>query len=290
MRREEAVPALQQMLQVEDAPIRNLLVEILSGIKTPDATRCLAQRAIFDLNPDVRKAATAALKDRDKQDYQEVILQGLRYPWPAVNDHTAETVVSLERKDLVPSLVKMLKEPDPCRPYKDEEKTVVREVVAMNHMSNCMVCHACSHSPSDLVRGRVPVPDERPQPAYYQSSNPNDIFIRGNITFLKQDFSLMQPVENPGTWPATQRFDYMVRNRKLNEIERAGYERLKLDLPKYEPTALLFALRELTGKDLGKTYQDWMPLATPVQVPTTPLLTPLEQPPSRKAHLPKEKG
>jgi hypothetical protein len=125
------------------------------------------------------------------------------------------------------------------------------------------------------VRGRVPIPDEQPPPAYYQSSNPNDIFIRGNITFLKQDFSLMQPVQNPGTWPGTQRFDYMVRTRKLNLNELTGYEALKLDLPKYEPTSLLFALRELTGRDMGKTYQDWLPLVTPVQEPTTPRLTPL---------------
>jgi hypothetical protein len=91
----------------------------------------------------------------------------------------------------------------------------------------------------------------------------------------------MQPVTSPGTWPETQRFDYMVRTRKLDELERARYERLKLKLPKYERTALLFALRELTGKDLGKTYQDWSPLLTPVQEPPTPLVTPVEELPTR---------
>ena len=67
------------------------------------------------------------------------------------------------------------------------------------------------------MRGFVPV-SGRPIPvAYYHSSKGN--FVRAEITYLKQDFSLMHPVTNHGVWPSLQRFDYLVRKRKLSPAE-----------------------------------------------------------------------
>jgi hypothetical protein len=84
-----ALPTLLQMLQIEDQPLRLLLVRELAKVKNKDTTMVLAQRAIFDLSPEVREAAVAALQKRNPQHYLPVILQGLRYPWVPVADNAA---------------------------------------------------------------------------------------------------------------------------------------------------------------------------------------------------------
>jgi hypothetical protein len=82
---------------------------------------------------------------RDK-DYTDILVQGLRYPWPAVAQRAARAVVKLERADLVPELVAFLDEPDPRAPVVkviDRKPVhVVRELVRINHHRNCMLCHA----------------------------------------------------------------------------------------------------------------------------------------------------
>jgi hypothetical protein len=73
------------------------------------------------------------------------------------------------------------------------------------------------------------------------------------VTYLRQDFSRLQPVEDAGPWPEMQRFDFLVRTREVSEDEAAAY-REKLDkrapgrLSPYHRAAQ-GALRELTGKD-----------------------------------------
>src|SRR5262249_43326781 len=75
--RAEAVPTLTQMLMAEDAPTRGLLVELLAAIPQKPATVALAQRAVFDLDADVRTAATRALKGRDPEAWRPVLLRAL---------------------------------------------------------------------------------------------------------------------------------------------------------------------------------------------------------------------
>ena len=67
--------------------------------------------------------------------------------------------------------------------------------------------------------------------------------IRGDITFLRQDFSVPQPVEWPDNWPAYQRYDYFVRTRYPTD------EELRRDGPATYPQreAVRWALRELGG-------------------------------------------
>src|SRR5262249_4507118 len=78
--RPEAIPALQPLLMHEDQPVRLMLVELLADIPGSAATVVLAQRAVFDLSPEVREAAVRALAGRRPEDYRPMFLYGLRYP------------------------------------------------------------------------------------------------------------------------------------------------------------------------------------------------------------------
>src|SRR5262249_36990124 len=102
-----------------------------------------------------------------------------------------------------------------------------------------------------------PAPVSTPQ--YYQSDR--GTFARADITYLRQDFSVQQPVSNPGPWPPYQRFDYLVRLRPLTQAEAAGLEGARNEgekAPGFQVReAILYTLRELTGKDGGTTPEGW---------------------------------
>ncbi|MBN9121712.1 MAG: HEAT repeat domain-containing protein [Planctomycetes bacterium] len=254
-----ALPTLTQMMQAENTAVRTLLVELLSKVKGKEASIALAQRAIFDLSPDVRAKAVQALADRPAAEYTPVLYYGLRYPWAAAADHSAEAIVALQLTDLVPELVKLLREPNPGLPVKTEKGYTIQEVVRVNHLCNCMLCHAPSLAKNDLVRGRVPMPGEDPPPLYYQESS--GLFVRADMTYLRQDFSVVQPVANAGKWAGNQRYDYLLRTRPLSKTEQAAFQKLEKEnkLPKAYPQleAVVYALRQLTGKDFGQTYEEW---------------------------------
>jgi hypothetical protein len=264
----EAIPALLQLLMAENKATRLVLVDVLEKIEGRDATRALAMRALVDLHADVRAAALRALRQRPRADYEQLFLSGLRYPWPAVADHAAEGIAALGMRDLAPRLVPMLDLPEPGAPFRmtlPNKKTMVvaREVVRVNHLGNCLLCHASSFDRADLVRGLVPTPGEAlpapvSTPRYYEGDR--GVFVRADITYLKQDFSVSQPVTNNGPWPAHQRFDYLVRHRPVSAQEQAAYQaRADFANPVYpQKEAVLFALRELTGQDRGDTAADWL--------------------------------
>jgi hypothetical protein len=143
---------------------------------------------------------------------------------------------------------------------------VVSEVVRINHLRNCVLCHSPSFSPSDLVRGAVPTPGKPlPAPAstpqYYETG---EAFVKAEVTYLQQDFSVVQTEPHPGQWPGHQRYDYVVRTRRLSASELHNWRLRKKEPPRpdqYEQReAVLFALREITGKDLGTSAQDWAKL------------------------------
>jgi hypothetical protein len=255
-----ALPALTQILQTENVESRLLLVEAIGAIRGEKASVALARRALFDLSPKVREKAIVALAGRPHPEYTATLLDGLRYPWPAVADHAAEAVAAIKRTDLVPELVNLLKEPDPTLPVKTDSGYSVKEVVGINHLCNCVLCHAPSFAWTDRIRGSVPQPDKQPPSSpYYQ-----DIlgtFVRADLTHLRQDFSVVQPVANADKWPDNQRYDYLVRTRPLSATEQSAFEKVQKQnkIPGSYPQqgSVLFALRELTGKDHGNTYEDW---------------------------------
>jgi hypothetical protein len=237
----DAIPALQQLLQAESKPARLLLIELLAKIGGPAATEALARRAIFDLAADAREVAVEALRKRPLPDARSVLLAGLQYPWPPVAEHAAEALVALSDRDALPTLEKLAQEP--------ERQTTSREVIKVNHLANCLMCHAPSTDATDLVRGRVPIPGQPIRspgetPQYYEGAT--GVFIRADVTYLKQDFSVMQPVLKPGAWPTYQRYDYLVRERAATAKEIA--ESAKREKPSDHRQAILFAIAELSGK------------------------------------------
>jgi hypothetical protein len=110
-----------------------------------------------------------------------------------------------------------------------------------------MVCHAPSQSKDDLVRGLVPIPGTEPSPQYYQATT--GTFVRADITFVRQDFSVVQPVGNSLKWPGNQRFDYLLRTRNATTAENKLYKQLQTDsklLGTYpQKEALLYALGQI---------------------------------------------
>jgi hypothetical protein len=261
----EAVPTLTQLLQAEDKPMRLLLVELVARIKGRAATYALLQRTLFDLCDEVREAAVTALAERPRDEYRPALLEAFRYPWPPVADHAAEALVALRDRPALPDLVRLLDEPDPrlpAAPAGEDGRAgtpVVRELVRVNHLKNCLLCHAPSTAPNEPVRGLVPTPGQPLPPTfspqYYDAGT--GTFVRADVTYLKQDFSVPQPVARPDAWPVSQRFDYLVRVRPATLDEVLELTRRPPTYPQRE--AVLFALRELTGKDAGRTSADWRP-------------------------------
>lgn len=267
------IGALMQMLAPESAEMRMGLVKYLTAIPHVEATRALAKFAIFTTEDEVRNAAVDELKVRREKDYTDILVMGLRYPFPAVAKRSADAVARMGRTDLIGELVTVLDEEDPRLPRtKDsgwKRTTVVREMVKVNHHRNCMMCHAPGTTgvvvQAGGVTAEVPVQDQAlPSPAQgYRQSSP-DLLIRIDVTYLRQDFSVMLAVAEAHPWPEMQRFDFMVRERIVTTEEAAVY-REKLTpkeagmLSPYHKAALS-ALRELTGKDTTPTAAAWRKL------------------------------
>ena len=105
----------------EDTPLRQMLVELLADIEGKAATIALAQRAVFDVSPEVRGQAVEALASRPKTDVRPVLTSALRYPFAPVADHAAEALAALRDEEAVPQLVGMLRLPDPSGPQFPKE-------------------------------------------------------------------------------------------------------------------------------------------------------------------------
>jgi HEAT repeat protein len=52
----------------------------------------LANLAVMDLDPTVRKAAAEALEGHAPKTYLPALLKAMRYPWPAVADNAADAL------------------------------------------------------------------------------------------------------------------------------------------------------------------------------------------------------
>ncbi len=272
------IAALMQMLAPEETGMRQGLVKKLSDIEGPEATRALARLAVFSVEKEVRQAALDALKARPRKDATEVLLAGLRYPWPAVAANAGEALTTLGRKDLVPQLVTFLDEPDPRAPADKEVNgkatLAVREVVRVNHHQNCLLCHAPGNTKdvpldrfagsTEVVVGEVPTPGlplKPPSQGYGSSSSP-DILVRVDVTYLRQDFSMKMPVKNAGAWPEQQRFDFLVRTRPVTAAEIKAYRKWEQkqgkDYLSPNHQAALKALTALTGRKASEpTSQAW---------------------------------
>jgi hypothetical protein len=274
----ERVAALTQMLAPKPAAIRKGLVKHIADLEHADMSPVLARLAIFSFDQPVRDAVVAALKKRPKDEYTTVLLAGLRHPWPSVATEASAAIIALERKDLVPQLIAILDEPDPRAPMdrevNGEKQTVVRELVRINHHRNCLLCHPPGNTPDvriskfgrpmEIAAGAVPSPGQ-PFPSSPSGYDPNaspDILVRADITYLRQDFSRFEKVPDAAPWPEMQRFDYLVRTRKVSAAEAAAHrDWLKQQGPAYVPPhhqAVHNTLRQLTGRDVSEpTAKAW---------------------------------
>jgi hypothetical protein len=237
-----AVPVLMQMLTPEPAAVRAVLAEQLARIPGKEASRGLAKLAVFDLDPAVRARALEALATRSRDDYRQILVDGLKYPWTPAGEHAAEGLVALADTEVLPLLQELGKQPSPDAVFENEVgQKMVRDVVRINHLMNCTLCHQQDTDREGKFRAAVPVPGYPlpPSTAYYAKG---DVFVRAEVTYLRQDFSVSHPVKDHGAWPEQQRYDYIVRTRPatdadLNHKSDPAFKR-----------ALEFALTELTAK------------------------------------------
>jgi len=242
-----AVGALEQTLQVECPEVRTAMIEHFATINGPEASRALAHRAVFDHGRAVRFSAIEALRGRPADEYEPLLLEALQHPWDAAAWNAAEALALISDAHLVPELLAALDAPPPSAPQQDEQGDWrIREMVAVGHMQNCVLCHAPSASPDDEVRGLIPNPNAWP-PSVYYSGGPQGDFVRADVTYLKQDFSVIQPIDDHGRLPKNQRFDYLVRERKLTQEERLELAQLADERSASHREAVVFLLGQLTG-------------------------------------------
>ena len=237
-----------QILQVQHRRDRLELVNTLKEADNSTAIELLAKRAKYDLSADVRLAATHALAESPRDQYRAELLAGLAYPWHVVAQHSAEALVRLDDKEAIPELVEMLDLPHPAVPIEVEpDKYVQPTLVAINHMRNCLLCHAPSLSLKDIATAAVPNWDSPIPTSPYESSDPDFVSVRADITYLKQDFSVVQPVVDHGPWPEQQRFDYVVQQTPMKR-SKANRTKKKLDKAKnLNREAIVFALQKLSN-------------------------------------------
>jgi hypothetical protein len=246
-----------QVLPKEKRSVQKELVRALSSIPRPEATRALARVAVFSTDEAVRATALEALAVRREADCTEVLVAALAYPWPAVAENAAGAIAGLKRKDLVPQLQGVLDAPDPRGPRTESvagrEETVAHELVRVNHLRNCLLCHAPARqdrTQDATLVAEVPVPYEPlPDRAGYGRSESN-LLVRIDVTYLRQDFSARQRVTDSTTadWSSSQRFDFLVRRRVLTRAEAADLRARLVGESPYRRAAAR-ALRELTGRD-----------------------------------------
>jgi hypothetical protein len=135
-------------------------------------------------------------------------------------EHACEAIVALELQEAAPAVAAARSLPDPEAAFRVDLPGNMggyfrREMVRVNHAKNCVMCHAVSEDRSEPLSATVPS-ESQPLPppnstAYYEAAGSR---VLASVTYLKQDFSLMQSVANPGNWPKKQRFDFFVSVRR----------------------------------------------------------------------------
>jgi HEAT repeat protein len=268
--RPEALPAMVQILMAEDVPLRLILVDMMADIPGRAASVRLAQRAVYDVSGDVRHAAIDALRQRPIGEFRRTLVDALRYPWPPVADHAADVLAALGDRDAAPLLVALLEKPDPVVPYATKTGMAIHELVRVNHLQNCLLCHvpAVGRDPVTDVDPFAHRPTQTYETGYRGPTIPgssggvwaNRVLIRADVQFLRQDFSVTLPPEITYSSAGAVRFDFLIRTRPLKpaEVQEWKYRPAAPDYPQREAT--LSALRAVTGEDAGSTTEAWLKL------------------------------
>lgn len=264
-RENQRLLTVDQILQARPLEMRKTFVKSLAMESSQTAANLLTCYVKYDLDESVRMLATKALSDFPRKSIRGKLLDGIDYPWTPAALHSAEALVRLNDTSAVPMLVEKLQDLNPNLMFEQTTKSYVkRELVAINHFKNCMLCHADGDRRS---RGRAVVPEwDRPIPVRYYHSNSDSLLARADITYMRQDFSVMRNIadENrvPKSWPESQRFDYVVKRTTL--ADEAEYKSLaeRPTNEKYQRRdAIIFALRKLTDLEPeDNSYENWKAL------------------------------
>jgi hypothetical protein len=115
------------------------------------------------------------------------------------------------------------------------------------------------------VPGVIPIPGSAfptsPKEAYGAAQSTGEPMVRADTTYLRQDFSLMMPVENAAPWPALQRFDFLVRTRLIEGAELASLvakvQARPVGFLSENHKAALDVLRRLTGQNAEPNQAAW---------------------------------
>jgi hypothetical protein len=198
------------------------------------------------------------LRPRVSPEARQFLLDAFRHPYAPFADHAAAALIAFNDRESVPALVALLDSPDPVSPMPDRDgNATVAEVIRVNHARNCQLCHAPSWNASDPARVAVPstsAPLPAPFSVEYYGVNERSIAIRADVTYLRQDFSLALPVQEPGPWPKMQRYDFLVRRRAALPWELLQ-KWSSIDYP--QRYAVLRALRKITNRDFGTDADAW---------------------------------
>ena len=106
-----------------------------------------------------------------------------------------------------------------------------------------------------------PLPGEPTTNSYNVAKNhpSSELFVRLDVTYLRQDFSLLQITQSLGIWAKQQRFDFLVRTINVTPEQAQSLQQKlqKAHISSPYQEALLSALRELTGQDAAPTAAAW---------------------------------
>ena len=243
------VRPLLQVFEVQPEKSRFALPQVLALSKSGRSARALVQLAVFDLSERVRAEAVKQLVSQDAPTVRAELLAALRHPWAPAAVHAARAIDRLDDKAMIPELKKLLDQPDPSKPFQEKGTWYVRELVRVNHLQNCLLCHPPAGAERSTLSGPVPLRDREIPVVYYGSRERGVTLVNASTVYLRQDFSVLHSVKEAKPWPELQRFDYLVRTRQLrgDEIPKKA-EKSKpatIDYPQREAVqALLEVLSE----------------------------------------------
>jgi len=234
----------RQVYQVEREKNRIHFVRYLGKFHSKQVSETIAQLAIFDLSSQVRAAAREELASRRPSEFRHVFLQGLRYPWAPAANHAAVALVELNDDAALPELNKLVDLPDPSEPFAGKGGLYVRELVRINHLKNCLLCHPPAASRINSIPAPIPVRGEKLPVVYYAGRLASNS-IDASTVYLRQDLSVLHKVAKPEKWPEIQRFDYLVRTRPYQNTRKptASGKARQISYPQRD--AVLYALNSL---------------------------------------------
>jgi hypothetical protein len=257
----ERIPALMQVVMAQPEKNRRNLARHLGEVRGWRASEALARIALYDPEPAVRRDAVDSLQKRPAAEYIRYLLRGFESPWPVIAEHAAEAIAALKRTEAVPALLALLDGHDPQAPYfrAGNSVRVVKELVRVNHKINCLLCHPPSFNVADPARAAVPPLRESFQSFGYSAAPPRkkETFVRADITYLKQDYSVTLEKANSPILRGEQRYDLFVRERLATSEDFAATVARRKAGPTGHQLAALFALRELTGAEPGAGRVNW---------------------------------